>query len=916
MKKYTAYVCSHTHWDREWYAPFQQFRLRLVRLIDNLLKLLDSDPNYKHFNFDGQTIILEDYLEVCPDKSTLLQRFIQSGRITVGPWYVLPDEFCVSGESLIRNLLKGHQIAYKFGGCLKTGYLPDMFGHISQMPQILRGFDIDNAIIWRGVSGDKYKSEAWWQSPDGSQVLTYLLPQYCGYANAALYADSLPPHLRKKYPKGDYMLTQQPEEAVRALAEIVKVTRDNAHVPVLLLLNGVDNMEPQPELPGIIERANKIIKDTKFVHARLDDFIGALRKYAKDSFQIIKGELKDTVWTLEGWNIVLPNVLSSRVYLKMANERCQTILERWAEPTSVWALMLGYRYQSSFLNKAWQYLMQNHPHDSIGGCSIDQVHRPMESRFDACHEIAEAITEENLYNIAMKVDTSSLQKDELGLLIFNPLNWEVDDILEVKIDIPHDWFKIQEITVNEDNVYKTVRNLHVADWEGKSVLFQIISIQNMIVNYNYLQKFVTLKNVVRVVGKIHATLPGFGYATYRIKLFRKPILSYGSLITGTNTMENEYIRVTLNSNGSFNLLDKLTKHEFKNLGFFEDGGDNGDGYTYSPPKFDSIYNTLSESAHISIVENGPVSVSFRIELEWKLPVSLNHNRQEREAEKAILKIISIISLGKGSQRVDIKTIVCNTIKDHRLRVAFPTYLKTDTCWSEGHFDIIERPIEIKQPPSDVWIEDQPREYPQQFFCGLSNKKFGLAIANKGLLEFAVSDNPEHAVYITLLRAVNWLGAGSDPNTIQGGAGPRIETPDSQCQRELTFHYSVIPHKGKRWHYHAQKQAHQHAVGIRTYVVTEPHKGNLSHRHSFILVKGDNVMVSSVKQAEDGNGIIVRLWNSGDTPTIAKVEMTGGIKNVALTNLLEEVKQQLPIKNRLVEIKAGKKQIVTLRLHFR
>lgn len=417
-----------------------------------------------------------------------------------------------------------------------------------------------------------------------------------------------------------------------------------------------------------------------------------------------------------------------------------------------------------------------------------------------------------------------------------------------------------------------------------------------------------------MTGKIHATLPAAGYMIYRVKLDQKHILYDGRLIRGTNIMENEYSRVTINQNGSFDLLDKLTGHEFKNLGFFEDGGDNGDGYTYSPPKFDAVYNTLSEFPLISLVENGPVGAAYRIEFCWKLPVSLSHNRQERSAEKNTLKIVSVIRLGLNSRRVDIETTVYNTIKDHRIRVAFPTYLKADKCWSEGQFDIIERPIEIKQPPYEVWKEDQPREYPQQFFCGLSDGKSGIAVANKGLLEFSVSNNPEHSICITLLRAVNWLGAGNDPNTIQSGAGPRIETPDSQCQRELTFHYSVIPNNGKDWHYHVQKQAHQHAVDIRTYVVTKPHKGDLPTQYSFLRVRGNNLIVSSVKQAEDGDGIIVRMWNSGDTKVTAKIDIGQGIKNAVLTNLLEQEKQRLPVKNRTVEIKLGKKQIVTLRLH--
>ena len=135
----TLLVVSHTHWDREWYLPFQLYRIKLVRLIDRLLAILDSDPAYAYFMLDGQTVVLEDYLEVRPERRADLEGYIRSGRVLAGPWYILPDEFLVGGEAVIRNLLRGHAIARQFGGVMEVGYVPDPFGQISQLPQILRG---------------------------------------------------------------------------------------------------------------------------------------------------------------------------------------------------------------------------------------------------------------------------------------------------------------------------------------------------------------------------------------------------------------------------------------------------------------------------------------------------------------------------------------------------------------------------------------------------------------------------------------------------------------------------------------------------------------------------------------------------------------------------------------------------------
>ncbi|MCK4961620.1 MAG: hypothetical protein KAS19_03995, partial [Anaerolineales bacterium] len=175
------HIVPHTHWDREWYLPFQSFRIKLVHLIDMLLDILDHDPAFTHFTLDGQTIILEDYLEIRPERESDLIRHIRSGRLLIGPWYILPDEFLVSPEATVRNLLQGGSLCDRFGARMDIGYLPDPFGHIGQMPQILLGFGIEMAAFRRGLADEP--CELWWQAPDGSRVLTAYLRD--GYDNAA-----------------------------------------------------------------------------------------------------------------------------------------------------------------------------------------------------------------------------------------------------------------------------------------------------------------------------------------------------------------------------------------------------------------------------------------------------------------------------------------------------------------------------------------------------------------------------------------------------------------------------------------------------------------------------------------------------------------------------------------------------------
>jgi alpha-mannosidase len=189
---------------------------------------------------DGQTIVLDDYLEVRPEQEERLKKYIRSGRIQIGPWYVQPDEFLVSGESLIRNLQLGLRQAADFGALMRVGYVPDCFGHIAQLPQILRGFGIENAVFWRGVGAEAHKSEFFWAAPDGTQVLVIFLAGAMGYSNAA-------------------NLPLDPEEFAARVEFLAAPLLPMATTNTLLFMNGSDHLEPQDGLPETIEAANKLL---------------------------------------------------------------------------------------------------------------------------------------------------------------------------------------------------------------------------------------------------------------------------------------------------------------------------------------------------------------------------------------------------------------------------------------------------------------------------------------------------------------------------------------------------------------------------------------------------------------------------------------------------------------------------------
>lgn len=916
--RYTAYVCSHTHWDREWYGSFQQFRYRFVRLVDRLLDMLEANPEYRCFNLDGQTIALEDYLEVKPEQRPRLEKFIRERRILIGPWYILPDEWLVSGESTIRNYLRGRAGCREFGvEPPNVGYLPDMFGHLSQIPQLLRGLGMDNAIFWRGLSGDEWMTELWWEGSDGSRVLGIHLPEYCGYCNFAFFLGSLPPETRAKLPadtSGAYMVTADLDYTVDAVRDIADRAIAKSRSAQLLFMNGVDHMEPQAQTSEILRRAAERYPDLELRHATFQEFIDAVRDSTPADLQVVKGEHRSTVVARESSAIIIQNILSSRIHLKIANATCQTLLERWVEPFASAAAILGHSYPQGLIHTAWKMLLRNHPHDSIGGCSIDEVHYQMEARFSEVEDLATLLTVASLHEICGDIRTDDLPEDELPYFLFNPLNWTVSELVTVQIDIDEDWLKKQGITIHPDNIYRTLRNLRIAEWDGTPVEFHVQHIEYITSHRPWISSFAPLFMVARFTVALAARdLPPLGYKGYRIGLPKKERRladRHGS--TNPAVLANEHIRVEIHGDGTLAISGEAAGSKtLTGLHYFEDGGDNGDGYTYSPPRHDAVVTSRRSRTQITRLHDERAIQAVAVDYDLELPASVTADRQHRSPETVIQRIRSIFRLGPDSKRLDVETTLTNVAKDHRLRVCFDVTGKSDSHSAEMHFDVLERPNQIEQPSEEVWMEDMPLERPQQAFVSYEH----LAVANFGLPEYEiVPGKGESVLKLTLLRAVNYLGAGGHANTIVGGAGPYIETPQQQLLgRTYTFRYSIIPHDGRLEKNDVQRQAHQHNALWRGYM-SDRHSGFLSGSgNSFFEVTGDNIVLSAIKQVENAPGeYVVRVWSSGVKASTAVFKWHRPPHSAQLANLAEEALQELELKDGTAQVEVNPKQIVTVR----
>ncbi len=444
-------LVPHTHWDREWYQTFQQFRMRLIKTVDLLLDVLDSDLQFYHFMLDGQTVVLDDYLEVKPEQRERLAGYIRSGRILTGPWYLQPDEFLVSGEALIRNLQIGLRRAAEFGTPMRVGYVPDTFGHIAQLPQLLHGFGIESAVFWRGVGAEARKSEFFWRAPDGTRVLVLHLADPIGYSNAR-------------------QMPLQVDEFVTRTELLVANILPKATTDTLLFMNGSDHLEPQVGLPAVIAAANQqlahidprhqhllaqleahhgpsTVYDTIEVHiGTLPEYIERVRQWHEQHGQKLEAVLQTLTGEMRSGQFapLLPSVLSTRMWIKQQNSATEHLLERWVEPLTVWASLVGKNvpYPQELVALAWRYLLQNHAHDSICGCSVDQVHRENGVRFAQSQQVGEGLVDDAMQQLTAVVNTLApfqtphTSAMPVPIVVFNPAPGPRTEVVQATVQLP------------------------------------------------------------------------------------------------------------------------------------------------------------------------------------------------------------------------------------------------------------------------------------------------------------------------------------------------------------------------------------------------------------------------------------------------------------------------------------------------
>ncbi len=906
-----THVVSHTHWDREWYLTYEQFRMRLVTLVDRLLDLLDSDPAYKHFHLDGQTIVLEDYLEIRPEQEPRLRQAIEDGRILIGPWYVMPDEFLVSGESLIRNLLRGHRLSREFGSPMPVGYLPDLFGHVGQMPQIWRQFGLDNTILWRGFGG--YHAEYWWDAPDGSRVLMMHLPPE-GYCNAT-------------------RIVFDPEETMTRAAEKVGYERDRTRTGQALLMNGVDHVEPHTAIPALVDRLSAI-PGQRARHSTLPDYVAAVRSSVeanRPDLETVVGELR----TGTDYANLLPGVLSARVYLKQENAKVQTLLEAYAEPLSVFASLLGARYPAGELRHAWKTLLQNHPHDSICGCSIDAVHEENMTRFARARQVGEAVADAALDYISDSVPAPAA--GVVRAAVINPDAIERAQVVDAFIDLPIDsaepWRKVDAQALDRPVTFwpRGATITEVAGPDGQRVEFQVLGEELVVAHVMSRYETPWALNVRRVHLLWWApSLPPCGYAAFDIT-----IESGGTAGTGTGTAkavpyassygrrlvtagerfaENERLKLSVNDDGTFEVVDKASGTAYHRVAALEDVGDVGDEYNYSPPATDrSITSSDARLVGTTRLTAGPLRASFRIDLELTLPISATKDRRSRAADTVAVPVSIEATLDGGSPRVAFTATIDNRACDHRLRILFPTGAsQVDRARADSAFDVVSRPARVPVPAT-IKNEAPVSSAPLISMVDAGDMDTGATVIGRGLMEYEIVGEPP-AIALTLLRAVGDLSRNDLATRPSGHAGPPVATPAAQCRGHHQFEMAFEPHGAAPTAGELLGSARAHIIQPRV-VIARRQDGNGPATRSFLRVGGTaaGIVLSALKQTEDRSSVVVRVFNPNDDAAEATLALEAPTTQAFAVNFLEERQDKLPFANGVVTFAVAPRQIRTIEL---
>lgn len=882
----TLHVLSATHWDREWLLPFLGYRRHLVHYTDELLDILERDPAFRHYHMDGQTICVEDYLAVRPEQQARIRRLVEQKRLFVGPWYTLPDMPLLSGESVIRNLLIGIDVCTSLGGAMREGYTACSNGQIAQLPQIYAGFDIHSAIIYKGISDARAPREFLWRSPDGTEILGLHLAARYGRGNfyCLLYHEVIAnvihdtddnnwyyePHenwapfrvdgLRFHDPFVYQALHRKPGWHERHLQPYLAKLRQQASAGAatshLLGFHGMDHTPPLPATPRLIAAADRVFADLRVIDSSIPDAVQAVRDELPANLAVHTGELRDAKAGPRDRDLYWPT-LSAQLPIKIANRRTEHLLQNIAEPLAAWAWLSGAPYPARELRLAWNLLLANQAHDSIDGCSLDKVADDILARFGDCQTLCEGVIEDACIRLVRGngyVPLPAGQTPPVHIVVFNPSPYPRGGCCAMNLDVPASAAVDRPVLVAGDGTRIMAEAEYLYDCS--------MSITGLIGRSLPARRY-RLRFELPAVAPMH-------WSVLRLENAAETAPRGASLSPEPHVLENEFLRITVRADGTFDLLHKTSGRLFPAVHAFEDVGDGGDPWHFKPTG--KTVSSRGQPAAVTRLSHSPLESVLQIAIRLAPHAGSNGRKP--------ISIVSRLTLRRGSKRLDIATEIDNPLPDHRLRVCFPTGLSAARSYAGSPCHVDER--NTRPPDMTDWIEPVDG-HPAYGFCGLSDGSHGLAVLNMGLPEYFVSGDQHDVLTVTLLRATQLKRWPKE------AAGERAA--GAQCLGRHTLHYALYPHAGD-WRGADVLQAYREFAvqPVLSQILAEPPP---APGESLLCVAPASIETLCIKKAEREDALVVRLWNPLPQAQTVRINVRFPFHDAMAVNLNEDPLEPQP-----------------------
>ncbi len=895
MTPVVVHLIPHTHWDREWYLPLGGFRARFVAACDQLLAQLEADPRLSSFLLDGQSILLEDYLDLRPDRRSAVATLVRAGRLQVGPWYVLADEQIPSGESLLRNLAAGRQAASAFGPGLDVLYSPDAFGHPAIWPALGAEFGIATGVVWRGLgreaTGDR--DLVWWEAPDGRRMLVHhLSPE--GYE---IGASLLVPDDRL----GD---------AWRKVASQLLPRAATAHVAVFV---GADHHAPAADLGGLAERLARVAPELEFRCSRLDAYLQSARADVPE-VPLLRGELRDSydyTWTLQG-------VHGTRAHLKRRNSLLELMLCRQAEPLVALvgaASLAGVASLSPVVARAWRDLLQCHFHDAIGGCAADPVARAMGVRFDDADAASQEVTRRALH-LLVGHDADAGRESPVPtprLVLWNPVARARGGVVIAELT-----FFRRDVPVGPPGAggHRTGQGVQPFLLRLPSAGGRMIDVAPQVLSAEIGEERVDASrhypdqdevDIVRVAFPLPRELPGLGLGLVEAVEGEAAPLEPFAAAHG-RMLWNGRVEAGVESLGTIELRTAGDGPRLGGLLAFESELDAGDTYSFAPVPKD-VCRTPTRAVRAASIAEGP----FVAGLSW--PIGFRCGRGSGKGEGRVDARVTLEAIG-DSPVLRCTIVLDNQARDHRLRLRFPTGLRRIAALAGAQFGAVERDAVVRSK-GRAPMETPVPTAPAHRWVAAARGRRGLAIFAPGFFEYEWTRTGD--LLVTLLRAVGQLSRG-DLSTRHGHAAWPTATPEAQCPGTETITLGLAPVGAEEiaspdrlerlWE---DTFLPPTARWLRQFCQAAP--GEVAA--TGLALEGEGLVFSACMLAADGRGAVLRCYNALDRPVSGAWRSLRPVVRADLIRADETVLGELgpSDQGRRIGFEAGPRALVSVLVQF-